>query len=183
MADVKFAFNDAKAVEVLAFIASEWDGISPFYVSKVLFFAEKWHLNKYGRPVIGDTYIAMDEGPVPSAIRDYINQNFRSTEKPAEFDKAIKIEKGKYYRKLHPGERAPDISKLSETDKEEILNAIKYCKGKSRPYLSRITHFEKAWAQAAANRAMNYENFVDDKNPNREEILEEAREFAINGIL
>jgi uncharacterized phage-associated protein len=183
MADVKFAFNDAKAVEVLAYIVSEWDGISPFYVSKVLFFAEKEHLNAYGRPIIGDTYIAMDEGPVPSAIRDYINHNFRSIEKPAELDQAVKIEKGKYYRKLHPGQRKPDMAKLSATDVEEIKKAINFCRGKSRSYLSKITHFEKAWAEAPSNRAMKYENFIDDKNPHRDEILEETKEFAVNGVL
>jgi hypothetical protein len=50
MADVKFAFNDAKAVEVLAYIAKVWNGISPFYVSKVLYFAEKAHLLAIAEP-------------------------------------------------------------------------------------------------------------------------------------
>lgn len=183
MATFKFAFNDSKAVEVLAFIASEWDGISPFYVSKVLFFAEKWHLNEYGRPIIGDTYIAMEEGPVPSAVRDYINGNFQSVKKPQELDSAISVERGKYYRKLHSGKRKPDMSKLSQSDVEEIQKAIKYCRGKARSYLSKITHQEKSWSKAPANRAMRYENFIDDSNPEKNKILEEAQEFASNGVL
>ena len=132
MADFRFPFNDTKTVEVLAFIASEWRGISPFYVSKVLFFAEKRHLNEYGRPIIGDTYIAMEEGPVPSVVRDYINENFQSVSKPNALKTALKIESGKYYRKLYPGSRAPDLSKLSQTDIEELRRAINFCRNKSR---------------------------------------------------
>ena len=56
---IKFAFSDSKALEALAFIASMRPGFTPLFVSKVLFFAEKWHINRYGRPIIADTYIAM----------------------------------------------------------------------------------------------------------------------------
>lgn len=180
---VKFDFNHEKAVEVLAFLASEWDGISPFYVSKVLFFAEKWHLNEYGRPIIGDTYIAMKEGPVPSIIRDYINGNFQRVQKPGSLDAAVKIENGPYFKKLHRGDRAVDMAKLAETDIEQIRKAIAFCKGKSRDSLSKLTHKEKSWSAAPLNRDMKYENFVDDKNPNRDEILRETKEFAIHGVL
>lgn len=182
-ASFKFPFSNSKAVEALAFIASQWNGISPFYVSKVLFFAEKWHLNDYGRPIIGDTYIAMEEGPVPSAVRDYINENFASVDKPEDLDVAISIERGKFFRRVHPGKRKPNLAKLSQTDIEQLQKAIAFCRGKSRQYLSKITHKEKSWSHAQRNRAMRYENFIDDTNPNKDELLKEAKEFAINGVL
>lgn len=34
---------------------------------KILWFADLLHLKQYGRSVTGDTYIAMNYGPVPSA--------------------------------------------------------------------------------------------------------------------
>jgi hypothetical protein len=83
------------------------------------------------------------------------------------------------FPRLHSGRREPDMTKLSEADAGEIQKAIKYCKGKSPPYLSRATHFEKSWAKAPANRAMKYENFIDDENPHRKEILVEAREWRV----
>lgn len=73
---LKFPFHETKALEVLAFIAKTSPGLTPLFVSKILFFAEKWHLNRYGRPIIGDTYIAMPRGPVPSAIKNYIDHNW-----------------------------------------------------------------------------------------------------------
>jgi uncharacterized phage-associated protein len=41
-------------------------------VFKILYFADQKHLSKYGRPIVGDYYIAMEHGPVPSKIYDMI---------------------------------------------------------------------------------------------------------------
>jgi hypothetical protein len=41
-----------------------------YNIWKILFSAEKYHLNKYGCPVTGDTYIAMEYGTVPSQLYD-----------------------------------------------------------------------------------------------------------------
>src|SRR5215471_19270929 len=100
---LKFAFNEAKAIETLAFIAETHPNFTPFYVSKVLFFAEKWHLNRYGRPIIADTYIAMPKGPVPSTVKNYLDQNWHWVEEPQAFREAIKIQRGKGLPKLVPG--------------------------------------------------------------------------------
>jgi uncharacterized phage-associated protein len=64
----RFAIDEAKALEALVLVAKAWPGITPFFVAKVFFLAEKWHLNRFGRPIIGDTYVAMQNGPVPSAV-------------------------------------------------------------------------------------------------------------------
>ena len=72
---VRFQFNESKAVEALVFIAKRWPGITPFYLSKVLFFADRDHLRMYGRPILGDSYIAMDNGPVPSRVYDIVKGN------------------------------------------------------------------------------------------------------------
>jgi uncharacterized phage-associated protein len=37
-----------------------------YNIWKILFSAEKYHLNEYGRPITGDNYIAMRHGTVPS---------------------------------------------------------------------------------------------------------------------
>jgi uncharacterized phage-associated protein len=44
-------------------------------LSKVMFFADRSHLRQYGRPVTGDLYIAMANGPVPSRIYDMVKGN------------------------------------------------------------------------------------------------------------
>ena len=71
----RFNFNESKTVEFLVFIAARWPGITPFFVAKVLFFADRDHLRAYGRPVTGDVYIAMPDGPVPSHVYDMVKGN------------------------------------------------------------------------------------------------------------
>jgi hypothetical protein len=38
---LKFAFNSAKALEALAYVAHAKPGLTPLYVAKIFFFAEK----------------------------------------------------------------------------------------------------------------------------------------------
>ena len=86
-------------------------------------------------------------------------------------------------RRVMPGLRGPDTSLLSETDMECLREAVSYCNGKTADELSELTHFEKSWRNAATNSAMNYEDFIDDDNDNKDAILQEMREFAACGVL
>jgi hypothetical protein len=178
---LRFAFNSNKAVEALAYIAQQYPGVTPFFVSKILYFAEKRHLNEWGRPIVADTYIAMQAGPVPSTVKDYIEGNFSQVTRPETLSDAVRIEKGPKYLHVYPGRRPPDLSLLSETDVECLDRGIIFCR--KTPELSELTHREKAWANTPVNRAMDYEDFIDDDNPHREQILEHAREFAACGVL
>jgi uncharacterized phage-associated protein len=90
-AKIMFAFSEAKAFAALAYVASVRPGLTPFYVSKVFYFAEKWHVNQYGRPIVADTYIAMTEGPVPSTIKNYIDANGYWVSEPEELGSAFSM--------------------------------------------------------------------------------------------
>jgi uncharacterized phage-associated protein len=83
---IRFNFDESKTLEALVYVARAWDAITPFYLSKVLFFADRNHLRAYGRPITGDSYIAMVDGPVPSrsfsAIPKPLRRRLRSIEMP-----------------------------------------------------------------------------------------------------
>lgn len=179
---IKFPFHEAKALEALALIARERPGLTPLFVSKVLFYAEKWHLNKYGRPIVGDTYIAMPRGPVPSTIKNYIDHNWDWIEKPSGFDAAINIDRAQALPRLF-GRREPNLAILSASDVECLRDAMRFCDGKTADQLSLLTHMEKAYHEAPANQPMDYENFIDDDNPHKEAIVDMAKETASYGVL
>jgi len=70
---LRFNFNIEKAISSVKLILKNLDGSSDLHkVFKILYFAEQKHLSLYGRPIIGDKYIAMKHGPVPSTIYDII---------------------------------------------------------------------------------------------------------------
>ena len=58
-APLRFTFNETKCIEALTFLASQWEGVTKFYAAKVLFYAEKLHLNRYGRPIVADTFVKL----------------------------------------------------------------------------------------------------------------------------
>src|SRR5437660_2458682 len=95
-----------RGVEALTYIASKWPGVTPFYASKVLFFAEKCHLNRYARPIVADTFIAMPNGPVPSTLYDFIKGNLGEAGDPDAITDALEISAEKYPR-ITPARNAP----------------------------------------------------------------------------
>ena len=63
-------FNFEKTINSALYIA-ERIKIKDFHrVFKILYFADREHLSKYGRPITGDTYIKMSDGPVPTKLYD-----------------------------------------------------------------------------------------------------------------
>ncbi len=65
-------FDVEKAVEVLLYITEKANNM--YNVLKVLYFADKEHLGKFGRLICGDSYVAMNKGPVPSGLYDIVKQ-------------------------------------------------------------------------------------------------------------
>jgi hypothetical protein len=182
MPRLRFPFSEVRAAEALAFIAGVSPDLTPLYVAKILFYAEKWHINRYGRPIIADTYIAMPKGPVPSTIRDYIEQNWFWVDRPDDLDSAITVDTSGNLPRLRQGTRNADLSILSESDVECLQEAIAFCTSRTSDELSQLAHLEKAWRNAPTNGPMEYEDFIDDDNPHRDEIFEIASENAACGV-
>jgi uncharacterized phage-associated protein len=67
---IKYRFDVEKTIEVILYIA---DRIPNTYRAlKVLYFADREHLDRYGRLICGDSYVAMKLGPVPSGAYDLV---------------------------------------------------------------------------------------------------------------
>src|SRR5437899_249948 len=67
-----FRFDPEKALQAILFVAHRIPEASFHQISKIIYFADKAHLQKYGRLICGDSYVAMKHGPVPSAIYDIL---------------------------------------------------------------------------------------------------------------
>src|SRR5688572_4207008 len=63
-----FTFNEKAAVETILYIASRSKEPTYHRIAKLLYFADLLHLERYGRFICGDRYIAMKHGPVPSGV-------------------------------------------------------------------------------------------------------------------
>ena len=69
-------FNHKKAVQALNLFAVRGGGsMNKMKALKLMWLADRFHLRKYGRTIIFDFYVAMENGPVPSLTRDILQQN------------------------------------------------------------------------------------------------------------
>ncbi|MGM4980902.1 Panacea domain-containing protein [Rhizobium sp. 11_C7_N12_5] len=167
-----------KAVEALVYVASKAPGVGRFHAAKILYFAERFHLRAYGRPIVGDRYIAMDHGPVPSFIYDALKGSVAPEDRETVDGALVKIDA--YRHPAYKAARDPDISYFSETDLECLDKAIKHCIGRSFGAISDETHNHVAWSNANLNAPMSFDEIMDGVEP---EILEEAKIFAAYGVL
>lgn len=110
---------------------------------KIIYFANREHLARYGKPLFRDTFIKMKNGPVPSRLYDITKSNSRSAEHG--------IEVIGYY--LIANKQA-DLDYISESERETLDNAYNSYWNYNFKELSNISH-DFAWNNARKNRPMD----------------------------
>lgn len=122
---------------------------------KTLYFADRYHLGKYGRPITKDSYIAMTNGPVPSRLYDYIKGVAGRNTVPIqeeflqELKRYITVDKH-YVIPVCPA----NMTFLSKNQIESLENGLQICRGKSFDELSKMSH-DSAWHSAYLNSEMS----------------------------
>lgn len=65
----QFEFQPEKSLAVTAYLA-ERSGETMYTILKMVYLVDRFHLERYGRPITGDHFIAMPQGACPSKIYD-----------------------------------------------------------------------------------------------------------------
>lgn len=67
-------FNVRKAAQIAAFFAREQGGaINVLKLTKLVYIADRFNMQRYDFPISGDNFVSMDHGPVNSITYNYIN--------------------------------------------------------------------------------------------------------------
>jgi uncharacterized phage-associated protein len=158
MAQIRFRFTPEKLVQALAFFADRGvRDLDKMKAAKLLFHADKYHLLRYGRPVIGDQYACMQYGPVPSASLNVMNDvvagdsHFPPVAKDL-FDEYLIVEKGSSYP-VFRARKQPDLDVFSDSDVEALEYAHTTYGAQSAWQLSESSHDEPSWKIANEQRA------------------------------
>lgn len=154
-------FNLDKSLQAVLYVANKLNRKDFHKVFKVLYFADMEHLSDYGRPITGDTYIAMKDGPVPSKIYN-IFKTVRGDESQTNGrDRFIQLFTVKNDHFIEPLRKA-DTSILSESDMEALDNALSECGDLSWNDIRNKSH-AYAWNATERNKAISIEDILREK--------------------
>ena len=120
--------------------------------------ADKDHLEKYGRLICGDRYIAMKHGPVPSGAYDLVK--VVRGDRPCEPDNRIKEVLAMSGNTIIP-KREPNLNLLSQSDIESLNIAIDKSSHLSFGDLQYLSHQDPAFQKAdGESDTISVENLV-----------------------
>lgn len=175
---MKFEVDKEKTIEALLWVIEKYGETQRFHALKTLYFADMEHLRRFGRPVTGDRYVAMENGPVPSYAYNALKGELPENER-ASLVAAINVinDRPQPYYQPH---RLPDMNFFSRSDIECLEWAFEHCRKRSFGSISDETHEHVAWKRAGLNGTMHIDHMLDGADA---EALEAAKEFAAYGVL
>jgi uncharacterized phage-associated protein len=183
---VQFQLDFERTLESITYISSkEIPELTTYKLCKLLFLADKYHLVRFGRPITGDRYCALPDGPVPSTVYDWMKEvlSTPTSAEAREIFSALAIDKSYQYPRLRAA-RNFNSNSLSRSDMSALDHVIKQFGKFNFPQLRAITHEMIAYANAWDRREgrnsepMNFEDFFEEEADAlagvREDVIENA---------
>lgn len=155
------------AIESIVYLAQKEDRL--YWLLKMIWMAERLHLSRHGMMFIGDNYIAMSHGPVPSLaydiVKDVRGDGWFSFADP-DPDSAIEVPN---QRSVFPL-REPNMDLLSEAAIDCLDKAYEDLSKLSFVKLKMLSH-TPAHKAAEQDDTIPFDDFVKDLD-NGQEVLD-----------
>jgi uncharacterized phage-associated protein len=165
---IRFDFRPEKFVNAIAFLAQSCPGVTKMKACKILFFADKEHLRRFGRPIVGDHYYRLPHGPIPTRGLDMLRGKAHPSAH-ALMEKHVEVI-GDVIRPRIP----VDMQVFSKSDIEVLESTCRTHGAKSAAQLRALSHRDRAWVEADQNGPMDYALFFgeDDSGQRMRELVE-----------
>jgi len=153
-----FKFNREKALAAILFISKKLikrlgnQGPDIHKIFKILYFADQKHLARYGRFIVGDHYIAMGDGPVPSKIYDMVKivRGDSLVQDTMDLTQYFRVSRHFVYPK-----QEPEMDEFSQSDLECIAESLRENQDLSFNELKEKSH-DSAYESADRNDIISY---------------------------
>jgi uncharacterized phage-associated protein len=167
---MRFSFSHRKSTQALNFFAQKAGGsINKLKALKLVYFADRYHLRKYGRPITSDEYLAMPFGPVASGAKDLAEMSdFLSEDERTYVQRFLRRSDSD----LHAYESLGSVDErvLSASDREALAFSWSTFGSMDKYRLADLTHCYPEWKRHEAALAssttsrvrMDYEDFLGD---------------------
>jgi uncharacterized phage-associated protein len=140
MVALEFEFHPQKTAEAIIYLAQRISQPTALALAKLLYFADKTSLELYGRSITGDTYYAMQHGPVPSNAYDMMK---------AAKDTDVYGFHIEYEKHIVPNRNA-NLGEFSKSDMK-CLDQVAAAYGNYPLWQLRELSHDEAWQKAWAN--------------------------------
>ncbi|HEY2396419.1 MAG TPA: Panacea domain-containing protein [Rudaea sp.] len=145
-------FDAAKTMHLVAYLARN-TGASLYSVLKMMYLADKKHLERFGRFIVNDHYAALPKGPVPSRTYDALKAVREGRfEGDAVAAKGLLRLCGTSHQFTIEGD--PDLMHFSKSDIRCLDEVIEVYKKRGHWHVYRASH-DKAWHAARPNATMS----------------------------
>jgi len=143
MLKINFNFDHKKAAQALNYFANKNGGkINKLKALKLIYFADRYHLRKYGRLITNDIYFAMQLGPVASSTKDIVEGSEFLDTSEKEYAKCYFSLKPKY---LLVSNKPVDLDVFSDSDIEALNFAWERFGHIEKFKLADLTHKYPEW--------------------------------------
>jgi uncharacterized phage-associated protein len=157
----KAKFDQRKALHAMLFVVTRLPTPANVYnVLKCLYYADRKHLQEYGRQIYGDTFYALEYGPVPSGAYDIVKYISGRAKWDLNFPEALGLLEARGDRLAARGE--PDTELLSRSDMACLLEAAQKYGSMSFRRLKKLSHQGKAFENADPNGEMKLSDLIDE---------------------
>ena len=153
----QFEFQPEKSLAVTSYLAAR-SGETMYTILKMVYLADKLHLERYGRPITGDNFAAMKEGACPSRIYDSMKvlRGEQNTNYLPESEKYLEVDSTTFDVSVKD---MPSLDVLSASDMECLDEVISILKRQGRWVIRDMAH-DAAWKQTGRNAAMDFETIA-----------------------
>ena len=173
---VKPQFDQRKALHALLFVVTHLPRPANVYNAlKCLYYADRKHLQEYGRQIYGDTFYALEYGPVPSGAYDIVKYVGGRAKWDLNFPEALGLLDGNGEYLSARGK--PDTELLSRSDMTCLLEAAQHYGTMPFDKLKKLSHRGKAFENADANGEMKLSDLIEEL-PGAEAIASHLKDRA-----
>ena len=187
---LQFEFNPVKLGQALACLSTGVHDLTKLKAAKLLYFADKLHLTRYGRPITGDRHYCLDHGPVPSASLNAINDLLspvrirvggRTLENHMSkvLGEFVHVDRRGAHPRLVSKIELHELDALTDTEREVLdLTVTQYGKLPAGRLIE-LTHKERTWVASNTHRnagssvEIPWELFLDEEETGLREHIDE----------
>jgi len=141
------SYGQKKLIQVVLYILNQTEGIDYYRLFKILYFAERKYLAKWGHRIISDDFYALEYGPVPTCLYDAIKGDSNCDKTLASLLNEVVKFAGNDAPNVLLAKQKANLTYISKSEKSELDNSIIENAPLSFSQLKRKSH-DSAWTIA-----------------------------------